>query len=300
MDDNERIRAFNRTVTRRLGVLNEKYLGRDRPLVESRLMFEIGARGASIRALRVRLGLDSGFSSRLLRALERKKLVRTEPAGADGRVRIARLTRKGLAELERLDALSDELARSMLAPLRGEQARRLVAAMSEVERLLRASSIELTPADPRSEDARYCLERYYEELAARFPGGFEVGADDAPASGEFTPPAGCMIVARLFGDPVGCGALRTLARGVGEIKRMWIAPPVRGLGVGRRLLEALEQAAKECRLGTVRLDSNGALAEALNLYRTAGYREISRYNENPYAQHWFEKSLSCSDRGTEP
>lgn len=292
MDEIEQIRAFNRTVTRRLGVLNEKYLGRDRPLVESRLMFEIGARGASVRALRARLGLDSGFSSRLLRALERKNLVRTEPAGSDGRVRIARLTRTGLAELERLNALSNDLARSMLAPLSREQARRLVAAMSEVERLLRASSIELTAADPRSEDVRRCLERYYEELAARFPGGFEAGADDAPAAGEFTAPAGCMIVARLFGDPVGCGALRTLAPGVGEIKRMWIAPQVRGLGLGRRLLETLEQVARECGLGAVRLDTNGSLAEALCLYRTSGYREISRYNENPYAQHWFEKSLS--------
>ncbi len=291
MDDIERIRAFNRTVTRRLGVLNEKYLGRDRPLVESRVMFEIGTHGASVRALRARLGLDSGFSSRLLRALERKKLVRTEPAGSDGRVRIARLTRSGLAELERLDALSNDLARSMLAPLSGEQARRLVSAMVEVERLLRASSIEFTPADPRSEDARHCLDRYYEELAARFPGGFELGADDGPAAGEFAPPSGCMIVARLFGDPVGCGALRTLAPGVGEIKRMWIAPQVRGLGVGRRLLEALEQVGKACKLGTVRLDTHGSLAEALCLYRGSGYREISRYNENPYAQHWFEKSL---------
>ncbi len=67
MQDIERIRAFNRTVTRRLGVLNERYLGRNRPLVESRLLFEIGSQGASIRELRTRLGLDSGFSSRLLR-----------------------------------------------------------------------------------------------------------------------------------------------------------------------------------------------------------------------------------------
>ena len=154
MDDVERIRAFNRTVTRRLGALNEKYLGRDRPLVESRLMFEIGAHGASVRALRARLGLDSGFSSRLLRVLEGKKLVKTEPAGSDARVRIARLTRSGLAELGRLEALSNDLARSMLAPLSGEQARRLVCAMVEVERLLRASSIELAAVDPRSGEAR--------------------------------------------------------------------------------------------------------------------------------------------------
>jgi|SRR6185437_730020 len=291
MREIEQIRSFNRTVTRRLGVLNERYLGRDRPLVESRLLFEIGTSGASVRELRARLGLDSGFSSRLLRALERRKLVRTETSGADGRIRIAYLTRAGLAELERLNSLSDDLARSMLAPLEGEQAQRLVTAMTEVDRLLRASSIELTPADPRSTDAERCLQRYYAELAARFPSGFELHADHAPAAEEFAPPAGCMLVVRLFGEPVGCGGIRTLEPGVGEIKRMWISPEVRGMGVGRRLLGVLEEVARARKLRTVRLDTHGSLAEALGLYRAAGYREIPRYNDNRYAQHWFEKSL---------
>jgi DNA-binding MarR family transcriptional regulator/GNAT superfamily N-acetyltransferase len=291
MRDIERIRAFNRTVTRRLGVLNERYLGRNRPLVESRLLFEIGPRGASIRELRTRLGLDSGFSSRLLRSLERKKLLRTERAGADGRVRIARLTRSGLAEVERLNSLSDDLARSMLAPLRPDQARRLVAAMSEVDRLVRAASIEFAPVDFRSTDAERCLQQYYAELAARFPGGFQLHADDAPAADEIAPPGGRMLLARLFGEPVGCGAIRTLEPGVGEIKRMWISPEVRGLGVGRRLLAELERAAIALKLRTVRLDTNGSLAAAIRLYRACGYREIPAYNRNPYAQHWFEKTL---------
>ena len=292
MDDIETIRSFNRTVTRRLGVLNERYLGRDHPLVESRLLFEIGTQGASVRELRTRLGLDSGFSSRLLRALERKKLVRTQPAGSDGRVVMARLTRSGLAELRRLNSLSEDLALSMLTPLSRDQALRLVSAMADVERLLRASSIEFTPADSRSADAQQCLQRYYAELAARFRGGFEAHADDAPAADEFAPPGGCMLIARLFGEPVGCGAIRTLAPGVGEIKRMWVSPQVRGLGVGRRLLAELEQAGTGRKLRTIRLDTNGSLAEALGLYRAAGYREIPRYNDNPYAQHWFEKTLT--------
>jgi DNA-binding MarR family transcriptional regulator/GNAT superfamily N-acetyltransferase len=291
MQDIARIRAFNRTVTRRLGVLNERYLGRNRPLVESRLLFEIGTQGASVRELRTRLGLDSGFSSRLLRSLERKKLLKTEPSGADGRVRIARLTRSGLAELERINSLADDLASSMLAPLSPDQAQRLVTAMGEVDRLMRASSVEFAPVDFRSAEAERCLEKYYGELAARFPTGFELHADDAPAAEELAPPGGRMIIARLFGEPVGCGAIRTLGPGVGEIKRMWISADVRGLGVGRRLLAELERAAIALELNTVRLDTNGSLAEALHLYRTSGYREIPAYNRNPYAQHWFEKQL---------
>lgn len=291
MQDIARIRAFNRTVTRRLGVLNERYLGRNRPLVESRLLFEIGTQGASIRELRTRLGLDSGFSSRLLRSLERKKLLKTEASPSDGRIRIVRLTHSGLAELARINSLADDLASSMLAPLSPDQARRLVAAMSEVDRLIRVSSVEFAPVDFRSTDAGRCLQKYYTELATRFPSGFELHADDAPDAEELEPPGGRMIIARLFGEPVGCGAIRTLGPGVGEIKRMWISPDVRGLGVGRRLLAELERVAIALKLHTVRLDTNGSLAEALHLYRTSGYREIPAYNHNPYAQHWFEKQL---------
>src|SRR5215468_6317930 len=109
----EQIRAFNRTVTRRLGLLSEKYLGRDRPYVESRLLFEIGASGATVRELRQRLGLDSGFLSRVLRALERKGLAATQPSAEDRRVRFVRLSRSGSAELRRLNTLSDRLAQSM-------------------------------------------------------------------------------------------------------------------------------------------------------------------------------------------
>ncbi|TAN03955.1 MAG: MarR family transcriptional regulator [Rhodanobacteraceae bacterium] len=285
-----RIRAFNRTVTRRLGVLNEKYLGRDRPYVESRLLFEIGTKGADVRALRGRLGMDSGFMSRLLRSLERKGLITIRPSPEDGRVRVVRLSRQGLAELRRIDALSDRLAQSMLASLTRVQTQRFMAAMSEVETLLRASSVEIAMADPASRDARHCLDRYFSEIDARFSSGFsrsQSGSEHA----DFIPPRGCMLVARLFGEPMGCGALRTLGTGLGEIKHMWISPEARGLGIGRRLLAELERVAKKHRVCAIRLDTNASLIEALRFYRSTGYREIGRYNDNPYAHHWFEKAL---------
>jgi DNA-binding MarR family transcriptional regulator/GNAT superfamily N-acetyltransferase len=288
----EQIRTFNRTVTRRLGVLNEKYLGRDRPLVESRLLFEIGVTGASVRELRTRLGLDSGFLSRLLRALERKGLMTTTQRSADdGRVRFARLTRTGMAELRRINTLSDELAQSMLVALTEEQGRRLVAAMAEVERLLRASGVEVTSEDPLSADAQQCLDRYFGELASRFRGGYDRDVDHSAEVGEFAPPKGCMLIARLLGEPVGCGAVRASEPGVAEIKRMWVAPQARGLGLGRRLLGELERVAARNKARVVRLDTNSALTEALQLYRSCGYREIQPFNDSPYAHHWFEKVL---------
>ncbi len=293
MTEIEQIRTFNRTVTRRLGVLNEKYLGRDRPLAESRLLFEIGPQGAPLRKLRERLRLDSGFLSRMLRNLERKGLAATQRrATDDGRVRFTRLTRSGRAELRRINALSDDLAQFMLKPLTGDQARRLVAAMSEVESLLRASSVEIAPSAPFSPDAERCLDQYFAELARRFRGGYDRSLDGAAEVRDYVPPRGSLVVARLFGEPVGCGALRTLEPRVGEIKRMWIAPGARGLGLGRRLLNELERIARRRGLRAIRLDTNDSLKEALRLYRSSGYREIGRYNDSPYAHHWFEKALS--------
>lgn len=291
-DDIQQIRAFNRTVTQRLGVLNEKYLGRDRPLAESRLLFEIGLEGTPVRELRARLGLDSGFVSRLLRALERKRLATTtrQPDG-DGRVRFAHLTRSGVAELRRVNALSDDLAQSMITPLTKEQALRLVSAMTEIDRLLRASSVEVMPADPLSPDAQRCLDQYFEEIASRFPGGFDRDAGGAAEVQEFVPPKGCLLIGWLFGKPIGCGAIRTFGPGICEIKRMWVSSKMRGLGVGRRLLEELERVARKRKMRAVRLDTNESLSEAIHLYRASGYREIDRFNDNLYAHHWFEKTL---------
>src|ERR687885_2686533 len=100
MDDAivQQVRRFNRTVTQRVGALNDRYLARDRPLAEARVLWEIGPDGCEVRALRARLGLDSGHASRLLRALEADGLVEMSPSAEDGRVRTARLTRAGLRE----------------------------------------------------------------------------------------------------------------------------------------------------------------------------------------------------------
>jgi GNAT superfamily N-acetyltransferase len=99
------------------------------------------------------------------------------------------------------------------------------------------------------------------------------------------------VVARLGGQPAGCGALKTLDPGVGEIARVWVDRPHRGLGLGARLLAALEEQAVVLGHRTVRLDTNRALDEAQAMYRSRGYVEIQRYNDNPYANHWFEKAL---------
>jgi DNA-binding MarR family transcriptional regulator/ribosomal protein S18 acetylase RimI-like enzyme len=288
----DQVRRFNRTVTQRIGALSDGYLARDRPLGQARVLWEVGPDGSDVRQLRSRLGLDSGYLSRLLRALEDDGLVVVEPGRADRRVRTARLTRRGRAEWAVLDGRSDELAGSILEPLSGGQRIRLMTAMAEVERLLAASAVQVGVCDPGHPDARFCLRAYFSELARRFDDGFDPGRSISADDAELTPPAGLLLVARLHGEPVGCGALKFHDGGPAEIKRMWVAPAVRGLGLGRRLLTGLEEHAADRRVAALRLETNRALDEAIGLYRAAGYREVTAFNDEPYAHHWFEKTIS--------
>src|ERR671934_1063857 len=91
----QQVRRFNRVVTERVGALNDHFLGRERPLGEARLLWEIGPEGCEVRLLRARLGLDSGYLSRLLRSLEAAGLVKVTASDADRRIRVARLTSAG-------------------------------------------------------------------------------------------------------------------------------------------------------------------------------------------------------------
>jgi DNA-binding MarR family transcriptional regulator/GNAT superfamily N-acetyltransferase len=292
----EQVRSFNRAVTQGVGALHDEFLARDRPLGQARVLWEIGPTGCDIRALRSRLDLDSGYLSRLLRSLESDGLVVVEPSRADGRVRTARLTPAGLAERAELDRRSDEAAAALLGPLTPGQRQRLTDAMAEVERLLTAAAVRVAETDPRLPEARYCLQAYFRELAERFEQGFDPELGLSATDAELTPPAGLFLVASLHGQPVGGGALKFHGAGPAHIKRMWVAPQARGLGLGRRLLAELEERARARRVPALRLETNRVLTEAISLYRSAGYREVAAFNDEPYAHHWFEKDLSRSVR----
>lgn len=292
------LRGFNRTVTRRIGALEDSYLARGRPLGEARVLFEIGSGGTTdVSVLRDRLGLDSGYLSRLLRSLERQDLVEVRRKPADGRAREVGLTDKGRGEFAAYDRLSDDLAASILSPLSPSQRDRLVAAAREVERLLKAASVCVDVVPAGSAEARRCLDRYFAELAQRFEEGFEVGPAGGADPADMEPPKGWFVLARLDGLAVGCGVLKRLDGRMGEIKRVWCDTETRGLGVATRIMDHLEDMAAGAGFETVRLDTNKALTEAHALYRKRGYMEIGRYNDNPYAHHWFEKCLAPVQAG---
>ena len=287
----EQVRSFNRTVTQRIGVLQDEYLARGRPLGASRVLWEVGRAPVDVRALRARLDLDSGYLSRLLRSLEADGLVVVEPDAADRRVRTVRLTDAGRAERAVLDRESDALAESLLAPLGDGQRERLVEAMAVVERLLTAGLVAVAVEDPRSAAARFCLDAYAAELDATFDGGFDTARSRPVDPAALTPPRGLLLVARLHAEPIACGALKLPPGEPAEIKRLWVAPGARRLGVARRVLAELEAQARQAGAEVVRLDTNRALRAATTLYRSAGYTEVPAFNDEPYAHHWFEKRL---------
>ena len=290
-DQISQVRRFNRLVTQRAGALNDHFLGRDRPLGESRLLYEIGPDGADLRDLRRRLGLDSGYVTRLVKCLEEDGLVRLSRGNDDRRVRKARLTAAGQREVQAMNQRSDEAAATLLESLTPAQRGRLVAAMAEVHRLLQLAGLQVERVDPASPAARWCVGQYFDELDRRFDSGFDPAASLSAEDRDLIPPRGAFLVAFVDGEPVACGAVKGSSPGVGSLKRMWVSGTVRGLGIGRRMLEALETRARELGLTALRLETNRTLREAIRLYRSVGFREVAAFNDDPYAHHWFEKRL---------
>lgn len=284
-------RQFSRYFTRRAGVLADQYLGQARPLGAARVLFEIGS-GASLRELRARLGLDPGYLSRIVRSLEGDGLVRVSTHPGDGRLRVASLTPAGEAELAEQDRRANGVAEALLGTLEEGQRRELTAALGTAQRLLRLAAVSVQAADPLSADARGCLAAYAAELRERFPEGFDEA--DLVRPQEVRGDAGAFLVAYEDDRPVGCGALRVLEPGAGEIRHVWVAAGTRGLGVGRRLLAGLEREAAARGLGVVRLGTHRALTEAAQMYRSSGYTEIPQYGHDPHTHYWFEKRLSLT------
>ncbi len=144
------------------------------------------------------------------------------------------------------------------------------------------------------------MRSYFAELDIRFRDGFDPGAGGAARdAAAMRPPGGAFVVIMAGDRTVGCGGLQRIDDDTVEIKRMWIHPDWRGAGLGRRLLAELERIAADRGSGRVVLDTNEVLTEAVTMYERNGYVAIERYNDNPYAHHWFAKRLSV-DGGTGP
>jgi GNAT superfamily N-acetyltransferase len=154
-------------------------------------------------------------------------------------------------------------------------------------------AVVLETVDARSARARAALAAYFAELAE----GFAVGDAFAEAATMFNPPQGSFVVAMTAARCIGCGGLSHLDDHTVEIKRMWVSPRARGVGLGKRLLAHLEGLARQAGASRVVLDTNAVLVEAIAMYRDCGYEEVERYNDNLYAHHWFAKRLGAPGEG---
>lgn len=295
LDAVTRVRRFNRAVTVEVGALDTSFLGRGRPLGAARLLNSVGRGITDLARLRESLGLDSGLTSRLLRGLEEEGLVETVAHRADARRRIVRLTRAGQREFRAYEKLSNDRASAILA--REPDPGPLLAAMDLIARTLQRDRTVIAEADPRGEPARACLQAYYDELSRRFATGFDVALSRDPDAADMVRPRGTFVLAWSEGLPVGCVGLKGDGGDLAEVKRLWVSPPARGLGLARRLMTAVEDTARELSIGVLRLDTNSALPEAIELYRKTGWVEIPRFNDDPYPDVFFEKRLARREEG---
>lgn len=288
-DEIARLRRFNRAVTAEVGALDTSFLGRGRPLGPARVLNAIGQGMTELGEIRAYLRLDSGLASRLLRGLEAEGLIVTEADPMDARRRIARLTPAGTEEVAAYEALSDAQAKAILA--RHPRPQALLAAMDLVASALgrdRIALVEVKVSDPR---AQACLHAYYAELAQRLHQGFDVNLSADPDAADMEAPRGTFLIALSDGRAIGCAGLKATHKGYAEIKRLWIEPSARGLGLARRMMEEIETRARGLGIGLLRLDTNSALPEAVALYRRSGWTEIARFNDDPYPDHFFEKTI---------
>lgn len=288
-DPISRFRRFARSVTTEVGALDDSFLGRGRSLGAARVLNAIGHGRTDVADLRTYLNLDSGLLSRLLRQLEAEELITLAPHPTDARARIAALTAKGQAEFTAYEDISNTRAQELLD--RHPRPDALLAAMDLVASALGHDRIVVEERDPRDPQSVFCLNEYYAELGRRFQTGFDVNLSCDPQATDMIAPRGAFLVALSDGMPIGCVGVKGSGGPIAEIKRLWIAPSARGLGMAKRLMTDAEARAKELGINTLRLDTNSALPEAIRLYQTTGWAEIDRFNDDPYPDHFFEKTL---------
>lgn len=290
IDQISRVRNFSRSVAVEVGALEDSFLNRGRPLGSARVLNAIGLGYQNVSDLRAFLKLDTGLLSRLLRSLEAEGLIETTPNPEDKRSRIAKLTRAGVDEFDIYEQLSDERAANILE--RHKNARRLLDAMDIVTVALSRDNIVFEEVDYASDVATTCLNAFASELSRRLGLEFDLKKSGDPELSQMKHPHGTFVVARLGDMPLGCVGVKGSGGSLAEIKRMWIAPSARGLGLARRLMTTAEGAARSIGIETLRLDTNSTLFEAVGLYRTMGWTEIDRFNDDPYPDLFFEKQLS--------
>jgi DNA-binding MarR family transcriptional regulator/GNAT superfamily N-acetyltransferase len=295
-DDIESVRAFNRFYTRQAGLLDQGLLGSEYTLTEARVLYELAHRDeCTATKLTHDLGIDAGYLSRILKKLERSRLIKRRRSATDGRQSAIVLTPRGRAAFEPLDRAARADVDAMLKPMSGPQRRELVSAMRTVHRVLRPEGSSLSaPActlrDLKVGDIGWIIRRQgmlyateygwdgtYEALVAEILAGFVKN---------FDPTTEQAIIAEKDSVVVGSVFLVHESPEVAKLRLLYVEPHTRGLGIGRSLLQACIEAARARGYRTLTLWTNDILVAARRLYQAAGFR-LTR--EEPH--HSFGRDL---------
>ncbi len=305
------VRRFNRFYTGELGLLDKALLRSDFSLVEGRLLYEIAtAEAASAATLGRRLGIDPGYLSRLLKALQRAGLIERRLAESDRRQRVLALTDAGEAAFAELDRRSAAAVGRQLEALDGAGRAELIDAMRRIERLLGGAdmprTIELRAHRPG--DLGWIVERHavlyaaehgwdsgFEALVARIAADFLEGFDERRERA---------WIAELDGRRVGSVLLVAADETTAKLRLLLVEPEARGLGLGRRLVESCLGFARTAGYRRVTLWTNDVLTAARRLYEAAGFRLESEAPHHSFGvdlvgQNWV-KQLSQVPGGGPP
>jgi len=277
------VRRFNRFYTRRIGALRAGLLDSPFPLAEARLLYELAHRERpTASALARDLGLDAGYLSRMLRGLERKRLITRERSPSDARQSLLGLTAAGRRAAATLDTRSSAEVRAMLGKLPDAGQRRLVEAMRDVERLLGAAPDPKVPyllRPHRPGDMGWVVHRHavlyaqeygwderFEALVAKIVAKF---IDD------FDPKRERCWIAERGGEIVGSVFLVAKSPTVAQLRMLYVEPAARGLGIGKQLVDECERFAREKGYRKIVLWTNSILHAARHIYEAAGYRLVA-------------------------
>jgi DNA-binding MarR family transcriptional regulator len=289
----EAIRRFNRFYTRKIGVLQEGFLGSAFSLTQGRVLYEIAHREKpTATAVVAELGLDAGYVSRILRGFKKDGLIRAERSEADGRETLLSLTRRGRKAIAALDRRSNEDVTARLRGVPEAGLRRLVAAMDEIESVLGpgAAASEpyiLRPHQPGdmgwvvSRQGLLYVEEYgwdeqYEALAAKIAANF-IEKFDARRER-------CWIAERK-GETVGAVFLVKHSQSVAKLRLLHVEASARGLGIGKRLVEECVRFARRVGYKKITLWTQSILIAARHIYKQAGFRCVARKRHHSFGQN---------------
>jgi DNA-binding MarR family transcriptional regulator/GNAT superfamily N-acetyltransferase len=275
------VRRFNRMYTRRIGALQQGYMGSAFPLPQCRVLYELGQRGeATASELGAELDLDLGYLSRLLQSLRRQGVVQGEAAKEDARrVRLS-LTAKGRKAYQLLDTRSRDLVAGMLGKLAEPEQTRLVGALQAVESVLEKKERRITLRPHRPGDMGWVVERhaalYHEQDGWGAPFEALVAGIVMEFLERFDPRRERCWIAERNGERVGCVFVVRQGATTAKLRLLLVEPSARGTGLGRRLVEECIAFARAKGYKKLVLWTHAHLAAARAIYRKTGFKKLPR------------------------